>query len=787
MRKLDRKLIRDMLHMKGQVFAILCVIAAGVATFVMSMCAYNSLETSKEAFYRDFRFADIFAQTRRSPNALRPRLREIEGVAAVETRLVFDVLLDVPEMSEPATARLISVPDSGECLLNKVYISRGRMIEPERTGEVVVSDVFAMAHGFVAGDQVRAVINGKRQTLKIVGVAMSPEYVMQIQPGSIMPDNKRFGIFWMNERDLEAAFDMSGAFNSVAVKLAYDSNPNEVIDQIDGLLEPYGCVGAYGRSEQISHQYLSDELKQLRSMAIVSPAIFLSVAAFLLNIVVSRIIIQQREQIAALKAFGYTNVEVGSHYLNLVLLISVSGTVIGTVFGIWMASGMTKMYAKFYKFPTLTIQVDVMAIAIGFLLTTAAACLGTWLSVRKAIRLPPAEAMRPEPPPRYKPTLLERIIPREQLSSEMRMIIRNVARNPIKAGFSIIGIAMAGAVMVLGSFSLDAMNYMMDFQFRKAQRQDLMVTFVEPATSSVMYEVSRLEGVLDSETIRSVATRIHFQNRSRRIGLMGLDRNASLYRLLDKDERVLVVPEFGVMLNTKLAQLLGVNRGDLVTIEVLEDKRPTLTVEVSALVEEYAGLNAYMNKQQLHAMLKESKVASGAFLKVDANRMNELFSELELRPGVGSVMIKDAVLNSFRETVAENILVMRSFIIFFAAVIAIGVVYNSARISLSERSRDLATMRVIGFTRNEVSMVLLGEITLFTLIAIPLGWVIGYGLAGMMASGLDTDNYRIPLVISRNTYALATVVVIAATFFSGLVVQRRIFHLDLVGVLKTRE
>ena len=367
------------------------------------------------------------------------------------------------------------------------------------------------------------------------------------------------------------------------------------------------------------------------------------------------------------------------------------------------------------------------------------------------------------------------------------MIIRNVARNPIKAGFSIIGIAMAGAVMVLGSFSLDAMNYMMDFQFRKAQRQDLMVTFVEPATSSVMYEVSRLEGVLDSETIRSVATRIHFQNRSRRIGLMGLDRNASLYRLLDKDERVVVVPEFGVMLNSKLAQLLGANRGDLVTIEVLEDKRPTLTVEVSALVEEYAGLNAYMNKQQLHAMLKESQVASGAFLKVDANRMNQLFAELELRPGVGSVMIKDAVLNSFRDTVAENILVMRSFIIFFAAVIAIGVVYNSARISLSERSRDLATMRVIGFTRNEVSMVLLGEITLFTLIAIPLGWVIGYGLAGMMASGLDTDNYRIPLVISRNTYALATVVVIAATFFSGLVVQRRIFHLDLVGVLKTRE
>ncbi|TWU25346.1 FtsX-like permease family protein [Novipirellula galeiformis] len=787
MLKLDQKLIRDLYHMKGQVLAIMVVIAAGVATFVMSMCAYHSLQQSKEAFYRDYRFADLFSQTRRSPTAIVPRIKEIDGVAAVETRLVFDVLLDVPEMSEPATARLISVPDSGESLLNKVYISRGRMIEPLRTGEVVVSEVFADAHGFVAGDQVRAIINGKRQTLKIVGVALSPEYVMQIQPGSIMPDHKRFGIFWMNERDLEAAFDMSGAFNGITLKLAYGSHPDQVIDHLDRLLEPYGSVGGYGRSEQLSHQYLSDELKQLRSTAIMAPVIFLSVASFLLNIVVSRIISQQREQIAALKAFGYTDYEVGLHYLNLVLIISLSGTIMGTGFGLWMASGMTSMYGEFYKFPTLSFRIDGMAIAVSFLLTTAAACLGTWISVGRAIRLAPAEAMRPEPPPSFKPTMVERLIPRERLPAEMRMIVRNIARKPFKASLSVLGIAMAAAVMVLGNFSLDAMNYMMDFQFRKAQRQDLTVTFFEPATASVMYELSQLDGVLASETMRSVATRIHFQNRSRRIGLLGIEPNPQLYRLLDKQERVVPVPEFGIMLNTKLASLLDVERGEFVTIEVLEEKRPTLIVEVTALVEEYAGLNAYMNKQQMHAMLKESSVASGAFLKVDTNRIDELFHQLELRPGVASVTIKDAVLDSFRDTVAENILMMRSFIIFFAAVIAIGVVYNSARITLSERSRDLATMRVVGFTRREVSMMLLGEITLFTLAAIPLGCLIGYGLAALMASGLDTDNYRIPLVISGNTYALAAGVVIVATFLSALVVQRRIARLDLVGVLKTRD
>ncbi|QDV58170.1 ABC transporter permease [Rosistilla oblonga] len=787
MLKLDRKLIRDLMQMKGQVVAIVLVIAAGVATFVMSMCSYASLATSKDSFYREFRFADVFSSARRVPDTMLPRIAQISGVASVEARIVDDVLLDVPEMADPATARLISVPEHGDAVLNKLYIARGRMLEAGRTGEVVVSEVFADAHGFVAGDTVDAIINGRRQTLKIVGVALSPEYVIQVQPGSIMPDNKRFGVFWINQRDLEAALDMTGAFNSVTLKLAYDSNADEVIDQLDRLLKPYGSVGAYDRDQQISHQFLSDEMAQLRSTAIMAPAIFLSVAAFLLNIVISRIIAQQREQIAALKAFGYTHVEVGLHYLHMVLVISLTGTVIGAGLGFWMSANIVHLYEEFYKFPQLEFQVDWLAIALAFLLTTAAALIGTWLSVREVIALPPAEAMRPAPPANYRPTLIERIVPAGSLPSEVRMVIRNVARKPLKASLSILGIAMAVAVMIVGNFSLDSINYMMDFQFRLAQRQDISVTFVEPATASVVYEVSRLPGVQESETMRSVAAEVKFQNRSRRVGILGLQHDPQLYRLLDSSEQVVQVPDFGIMLNSKLADLLGARPGDLVTLEILEDKRPTVEIEVTAIVEEYTGVNAYMNKQQLHKLLKESEVASGAYLKVDSSRLQDVFRELEQRPGVGSVAIKLAVLESFNETVAKNILVMRSFIIMFAAVIAIGVVYNSARISLSERSRDLATMRVVGFTRREVSIVLLGEIGLFTVCAIPIGCLLGYALAGVMAAGLDTDNYRIPLVVSRETFALAAMVVVVATFLSGLIVQRRINELDLVAVLKMRE
>ncbi|MEZ6133674.1 MAG: FtsX-like permease family protein [Pirellulaceae bacterium] len=787
MRKLDRKLIRDLLLMQGQVVAIILVIAAGVATFVMSMCAYNSLHGSREGFYRDYRFGDIFSSVRRAPDSVLPRIAAISGVATVETRLVYDVLLDVPNMNEPATARLISVPESGENKLNKLHVTRGRMLEPHRTGEVLVSEIFADAHGFVPGDTVGAILNGRSQQLKIVGIALSPEYVIQVQPGSIMPDNRRFGVFWISQRDLEAAFDMTGAFNSVTLKLSYDHHVEQVVDELDHLLKPFGSVGGYARDQQLSNQYLSDEISQLRGMAVMAPSIFLSVAAFLLNMVITRIVSQQREQIAALKAFGYTNWEVGWHYMNMVLVISLVGTLLGTLFGIWLASGMTSLYHTYYRFPVLELRIDRGAIALAFLLTTLAAVVGTWLAVRSAIRLPPAEAMRPEPPHSYRPTLIERVLPHGLLSPELRMVIRNVSRKPIKAGLSALGIAMAVAVMILGSFSLDAVNYMMDFQFRKAQRQDLTVTFVQPATASVVYEMNRLPGVLDSETMRSVATRIHFENRSKRVGLIGLQSNPQLYRLLNQSERPVSVPEFGIMLNTRLAEVLRVAPGDWVTVEVLEEKRPTLVLEVTKIIEEYSGANAYINKEYLHRLLKESSVASGAFLKVDSEHIDQVFRELEERPGVASVAIKSAVIDAFHEAMEKSVLIMRSFIAGFAAVIAIGVVYNSARISLSERSRDLATMRVIGFSRREVSTVLLAEIALFTTVAIPLGWLIGFLLAALMVSGLDTDNYRIPLVINPSTLGMAAAVVVVATLVSAVIVQRRINALDLIGVLKTRE
>ena len=780
-------MFRDLWHMKGQALAITAVIACGVATFVMSLSTISSLHNTRAAYYNRYRFAHVFAHLKRAPETLKARLQEIPGVSQVQTRIVMNVTLDVEGLDEPAVGSLISIPDRQTPGLNDIYLRRGRYIDPARSGEVLVGESFAISHNLQLGDKITAIINGRKQWLTVVGVALSPEYILQFKPGELLPDTKRFGVFWMAETQLAAAFDMDGAFNDVTLSTMRGAITDEVIRQVDLLTEPYGGTGAYDREQQTSHRYLSDEIRQLKGMARIAPTIFLSVAAFLLNVVLSRLIATQREQIAALKAFGYSKWEVGLHYLKLILVVVIIGTAAGTIMGAWFGRNLTAMYTQFYKFPlfeyTLPFPIVVAAASISFV----AAVVGVQASVRTAVSLPPAEAMRPEPPANYRQTLMERTGLGVLLSPAGRMVMRNLERRPLKAAMSILGIALAVSVLILGTFTMDALNYLIDFQFRVAQRQDVMVTFIEPVVGGVKREVQKLPGVLQADFFRSAPTRIRHKHHDRRVAVMGLDGESELFRLIDDKKRPVEVPPEGLMLNTKLAALLDVELGDEVLLEVLEGQRGKYKVPVTELVTELGGLNAYMHLDALHRLLQEGPHVSGAFLKVEATKTSKLYRQLKETPRVAGVSVKNAAIESFNETISENLGAIRGFNIFFATIIAIGVVYNSARISLAERSRELATLRVMGFSKAEVSTILLGELAVLTLAAIPLGMAIGYFLSYWASLGLDTEVYRIPHVVNAGTYALAAMVVIFAAIGSGLIVRRGIGSLDLVGVLKTRE
>jgi putative ABC transport system permease protein len=787
MRALTKKLLRDLRHLKGQAVAIALVIAAGVAIFVLMDSTLVSLDLTQRTYYERYRFADVFASAKRAPLSLAGEIAAIPGVAQIETRVVADVILDVPGLVEPAVGRLVGIPAPRRAMLCDVFLRAGRYIEAGRPDEVLLSDTFAQLHGLGPGSILPAILHGTRRNLRVVGLALSPEYVYNVRPGEMMPDDRRFGVLWMERRALAAAFDMEGGFNDVVLRLARGASAPEVIARLDRLLEPYGGRGAIPRSLQTSHWYLENELDQLRGTGRVIPVVFLAVAAFLLNVVLTRIVALERGQIASLKALGYSNAAVAAHYLSLSLLVAALGGLLGVAIGAWLGAGMTRLYTEFFHFPILEYRLAVKVAIEGVAIGLAAAGLGALGAVRNAARLPPAEALRPEPPARYRESLLERAGVKRWLSQPARMIVRNLTRRPVRAALSILGISLGAAMMVVGTFSLDAINRIMDVQFGLAQRYDAMVTFLEPTSPRALHEVERLPGVTEAEGFRSVPVKLRFRHRSRQAAVLGLPAVPRLNRILDSETRPVALPPQGLVMSRTLADILGVSRGDTVVLEVQEGTRPVLPIVVADVVDEYIGTSVYAEIGALRRLMREGETLSGAFLAVNRDDEEELYRRVKSSPRVAGVLLKRAALESFQKTIAKNIAIIRTVNMLFAAVIAFGVVYNSARISLSERSRELATLRVIGFRRGEISYILLGELAALTALAIPAGLLLGYVMSAAILEMFQTELYRIPFVIAPRTFARAGVTTLVAAAISAAAVRRRLDHLDLVAVLKTRE
>ncbi|MBI1396407.1 MAG: FtsX-like permease family protein [Betaproteobacteria bacterium] len=784
---LDRKLVRDLWRMRGHLTAVAVVACCGVAVFVTMQSAYDALVRARADYYDRFRFADVFATLTRAPVTLLPRLRAVSGVASVDDRIVQEVTLDVPDFTDPATALVVSVPDEGRPLLNDVFIRSGRYPEPDARDEVLVSESFAHAHGLRPGGTLAAVINGRWQSLRIAGIANSPEFVYVIGGAGVFPDDRRYGVVWMTRTALGSALDMRDGFNSVAIRLAPGADERSVIDGVDEILRPYGSPGAYGRDEQVSHAMLDGEIRQDRVTGIVVPAIFLAVAAFLVHNVLMRLIALQRGQIGVLKAFGYPDGRIAAHYLKLALAAVVAGAAAGVALGDWFGGGLAAMYQRFFHFPTLAFELSARNIALVVAIAVAAAVAGAWPALRRALALPPAEAMRSESPPTYRPLLLERLGLASLLTPVARMWLRALERRPLRAVAAILAVGFSCALLVVGQFGLDALEETVRLQFREARRDDVRVALREARGPSVEQDLAHLPGVTRVEAMRVTVANVRNGPRWKRVTVMGLRRDGELHRIVDARGAEIPVPANGAVLSASLARILRTHAGASVELDFLERRRRQVHVQVAAVVDEPIGLFVYLERDELSRLMGEGPGYTGAYLRVDHDRLGELYDRLKHLPAVSGVTLREATIRSFLATIAENIRISVTILIAFACTIAAGVVYNGARIALSEQATTLASLRVLGFTRGEVSAILLGEQAVLTAIGIPAGLLIGYALCGWLAHLLETDLYRLPLALEATTYGYAGATVVLAAVVSGLAVAWRVRHLDLVAVLKSRE
>ncbi|MCY0150572.1 FtsX-like permease family protein [Hoeflea sp. G2-23] len=788
LRMLDRKLVRDLARLWAQALAVALVMACGVMTLILALGATRALEETRSAFYDRTHFGQIFATATRAPESLKQAIQAIDGVSAVSTRIFNPVIIDIEGMAEPATGVLISIPDHGEAAVNRLYLRSGRLPEPGRSDEAAIIEAFAEAHGSRPGDRFGVLVNGRKRTLTVTGITLSPEFVYAIGPGDMVPDQRRFGVIHMRRAALEGAYDMAGAFNNVSLTLSRNADKKEVMARLDALLEPYGGTGSYDRKDHPSDAFLDSELTQLRAMAQVIPPIFLFISAFLVNMILTRLIALEREQIGLLKAVGYSNAAIAWHYSKLTLAISLVGVAIGAVAGTWLGRGMASLYGEFFSFPFLVFSREPDLYVIAALVTFAAALAGAAKAIWGAVSLPPAVAMRPPAPSSYRSLFGgpegSIKLPFSQLTI---MALRHLVRRPVRTGLTTLGTALPVALLITSLFSFDSIDNMIDTVWFRADRQDATLTFAANRSDDAIRAVAQLPGVIAAEPFRAEAATLRNGYRSRRVQIVALDPATDISRVLDTDFKPIDLPPTGIVLSERLADHLHLAPGDQIEIELNDGQNRRTMVPLVAVSNSYIGLSANMSRQALDRLSGQGRQISGGRVIVDESKIGALYEAVKQTPAIASVALQGISRERFRATIEDNIGISVFIYVSLAVIITVGVIYNSARIQLSERARELASLRVFGFTSREVSSVLLTELGVIVVLAQPLGWLIGRGFSGLVAKGFESDLFRIPLIINPPTYAIASLVVLAAALVSALIVRRRIDRLDLIRVLKTRD
>ena len=781
---INKKLIRDLYKLKSEVITIALVVCSGIAVLISSVNTYQSLQNAQTKFYSDYQFADIFASLERAPKYLKKQISEISGVAQADTRIVEEVILDLPWLDEPAIGKFISMPDNRESSLNKLYLNEGRWLDPVRNNEVLVNEGFAKANGVKPGDSIIAILKGHKESLKIVGIVLSPEYIYAIRADELLPDNKHFGIFWMNEKALGSALGMEESFNDISLTLAPGASEKLVRSNLERIFLKYGLTLAYSRDDHISDRFVTNEIKQQRILALFIPPIFMLVAAFLLNLVTGRLINKQREQLAILKAIGYNSFSIALYYIKFVLVIIILGTIFGIGLGAWLGELMTQLYAEYFKFPVFKYVFSVNAALIGVFISFIAAASGVLRAVYHVINLAPAVAMRPPIPQTYKTIWVGKNKFVDSLSSSSKMSYRYIIRHPIRTLVTSFGIASAMSIVILGLFWNDAVRYMINTQFENSQREDASISFTQPLQDNVLNQINNIIGITDSEGYRVVPARISRQHYTEQTALFGIPKNAKLKVLLDDNLKKISIPAHGLVLSSALAGRLKIKTGNEVLIEILEANRAKINLKVHAIVNDYIGMFAYTDISLVNDLLNEDSLINYAAIMVDTKYKNKLYIEIKNIPKVSAITFKSSIIKSFEETFAKHLLVFTTILSSFAIIIAVSVVYNNAIITLAERAWELATLRVLGFRQSEVANLFLINIIFEVIIAIPFGIVLGFSLSWIILQLMQADWFIIPFIITTKTYAISVIVVLFASLISFFVIRRLVKKFDLTSVLK---
>ena len=782
---LHLKLLRDLSTLKAQALSISLLIICGVSLLIGSWSAYRALIDARDSFYTQYAFADLFIDVKKAPLSLTPQIQSIEHVSGVEPRIVLDGLIDLKQ-GEPAVGRFISNPSGSQPKLNRLYLRKGRLPSAHRELEVAVHEGFAQAHHIELGQRIDLTIQGKRKQARVVGVALSPEYIYALSPFAPLPDDQHFGVIWMPIEALEEIGAMHGAFNQICVSTE-DVELNPIKTSMDRILKQYGGKGAYSRDQQPSHQFVNDEILQQKTTALVTPFVFLGVAAFLIQITSSRLVSLHRIPIATLKALGYTSREVSSHYLTLITLILTMGALPGLVFGAGLGQLYSKSYEHFFRFPNIDFSLSTPVSLLGLLSGILPGLLGAYRSIRAVFQLSPADAMKPPAPLAFHSGWMETLPIMKHLRASQRMTLRTLLFRPFRLLFSTLGNSAALALIIVAISWNDTIEFLLNTQFHYVQREDASVLLTHPIKPGGVRELLTLPGVLDAEGYRTSPIRLHFMNHKKELSLMGWPHEPRLRGRFDSHLKKTHWPGAGIVLSRYFETCWGMKRGDLVEVETLEGKPRRKWVQLSEFSDELIGVSASTDLQTLSFILDESPTYNLILLRTDPEQNTRLYIQLKQLPVVSGVHFKSSLYQGFKRTMGSIIEISMIILTLFALCLALGVIYNSVRVSLSERCREIASLRVLGFTQRETNQILFTESALQTSFSLLPGCCLGWWITRLILKGVNTEVFAFPVVMNQSTYCRAILVILFGFILSTLLTAPLSAKLSLADALKAQD
>jgi putative ABC transport system permease protein len=789
---LDRKLLREVRGHLGMLLAVTGIIAVGVACLVALASAYLNLSEAKTLYYAQCRMADFSIELKKVPISELVRLAELPEVAEIRPRIQQTVTVDLDGASEPLNGLVLSLPDRRGSIINDVVVRQGSYFTDRRANEVIVNEAFAARHRLQPGQWIRLVMNNQQQELFVVGTAISSEFVDLISPGSITPDPKHFGVFYVKHSFAEETFDFKGSANQVLGRLsaAAHGSPSEVLRRAELMLEPYGVFTTTPLDEQMSNKFLSQEIKGVRSFAVISPGMFLGVAALVLNVLLSRLAQQQRMVVGTLKALGYSDLQVSWHFLKFGLAVGISGAVAGCVAGYWMSKGMTAIYQQFFEFPALEAHLRWDLCAVGTLVSLGCAAVGSLHGSRAVLRLNPAEAMRPAQPRSGGGVLLERIgWFWRSLSSGWRMVLRNLLRARLRTMASIFAAAMGASVMVNGFMMQEAMKYMIDFQFRKIMRNDLELSLKDERGDEAVRDAGKLPGVDYVEPTFTVACKFTHGACEKKGAVLGLVSHARLTVPRDLAGRPLRIPPHGLAMSRRMAETLGAARGDLVGVEPIKGDRRVRYVPVEAIADSYLGMYVYADIDYLSGLVGEELAVNGLQLATDHDpgHREALLGELKQLPALQAVTARSDMIATLEDTIVKTQSVVINVFVLFTGIVFFGSILNASLVSLAERQRELSTLRVLGYSPWEVGSLLLRESLITTVLGAVLGMPLGYAVTMIIATAYASDLFRLPLVAPPGLWLKTLLFAISFGLLTHFVVQKQVNNMDWLDALQAKE